>query len=640
MPVLEAAPFLRAVLADPDDDAPRLIYADWLDENGDGQRAEFIRIQCQLARLPAHDGRRVALAWRERALFDANAHVWRAELPQLEGVAWGNFERGFVADARVADLRVLLRQASALPEAAPVTRVTLDSPWIDVPLAKVAPLPWLRGLKVGTGAGQMQHLQRLAESPLLSTLRSLDLGGHGLQNHGLAMLAASPHLENLSALNLEMNYVGAHGIPALASARTLKNLTTLSLHGEGYGSYSEDPSLGRAGARQLAECANLARLTCLDLGGSRIDGEGLRALLQSRHLRNLRVLKLAGNEINSRDLDRAAEACPRLPLTELDLSQNAIGDRGFIALATLASSQDIACLVANECEITSTGPRRVADSRFLRTALAGLRVLSLNSNTLGPDGVEALAALELPHLHTLRLAGNDLGSEGGRVLAGWEGLRRLTTLDVASNHLDAAGVEALAGSAYAAGLLELTLDRNRLDDAAQGALARSKHLGGLRSLSLGHNLFGQGLTALARAPWLGRLQALALPACDMTAVSLEALSGARCPALTRLLLGHNKFGDAGVRALARSPLLRQLAELSLPSNRVENAGAAALAGAGPLDRLRVLDLGWNRIREDGMAALAASANWPNLTHLNLSGNGPAGREVRESLQKRYGRQVC
>ena len=43
---------LAAVLADPDDDAPRLIYADWLDEQGDCDRAEFIRVQCELARVP------------------------------------------------------------------------------------------------------------------------------------------------------------------------------------------------------------------------------------------------------------------------------------------------------------------------------------------------------------------------------------------------------------------------------------------------------------------------------------------------------------------------------------------------------------------------------------------------------------
>ncbi len=37
--------FLDAIVADIDDNAPRLIYADWLDEQGDSNRAEFIRVQ-------------------------------------------------------------------------------------------------------------------------------------------------------------------------------------------------------------------------------------------------------------------------------------------------------------------------------------------------------------------------------------------------------------------------------------------------------------------------------------------------------------------------------------------------------------------------------------------------------------------
>ena len=41
---------LAAIRAAPDDDAPRLIYADWLDEHGQPERAEFIRVQCELAR--------------------------------------------------------------------------------------------------------------------------------------------------------------------------------------------------------------------------------------------------------------------------------------------------------------------------------------------------------------------------------------------------------------------------------------------------------------------------------------------------------------------------------------------------------------------------------------------------------------
>jgi uncharacterized protein (TIGR02996 family) len=44
---------LRAVVAAPDDDVPRLVAADWLDEHGQPDRAEFIRVQIELARLEA-----------------------------------------------------------------------------------------------------------------------------------------------------------------------------------------------------------------------------------------------------------------------------------------------------------------------------------------------------------------------------------------------------------------------------------------------------------------------------------------------------------------------------------------------------------------------------------------------------------
>jgi uncharacterized protein (TIGR02996 family) len=45
--------FLAAIVADPDDDTARLVAADFLEENGDADRAAFIRIQVELARLEA-----------------------------------------------------------------------------------------------------------------------------------------------------------------------------------------------------------------------------------------------------------------------------------------------------------------------------------------------------------------------------------------------------------------------------------------------------------------------------------------------------------------------------------------------------------------------------------------------------------
>ncbi len=35
--------FLAGIAAHPDADLPRLVFADWLDENGQSERAEYIR---------------------------------------------------------------------------------------------------------------------------------------------------------------------------------------------------------------------------------------------------------------------------------------------------------------------------------------------------------------------------------------------------------------------------------------------------------------------------------------------------------------------------------------------------------------------------------------------------------------------
>jgi uncharacterized protein (TIGR02996 family) len=59
--------FLRAILAQPSDDAPRLVYADWLEEQGDPvstAKAEFLRLTVLLATTTGKKGRKKT--WRKR----------------------------------------------------------------------------------------------------------------------------------------------------------------------------------------------------------------------------------------------------------------------------------------------------------------------------------------------------------------------------------------------------------------------------------------------------------------------------------------------------------------------------------------------------------------------------------------------
>ena len=82
--------FVSAIVAEPDDDTPRLVAADWLDEHGDADRAAFIRTQVELARLEALDPRSVdvdRLRAKERAFLGPLSicrGLWgAADCPQL-----------------------------------------------------------------------------------------------------------------------------------------------------------------------------------------------------------------------------------------------------------------------------------------------------------------------------------------------------------------------------------------------------------------------------------------------------------------------------------------------------------------------------------------------------------------------------
>src|SRR6266571_2688786 len=87
--------FLRAIIEEPDDVALRLIYADWLDERGD-PRGEFIRVQCELARMSGDNPRRVGLEAREQELLKQNEQAWAGPLPCPARTL--QFRRGFPAD--------------------------------------------------------------------------------------------------------------------------------------------------------------------------------------------------------------------------------------------------------------------------------------------------------------------------------------------------------------------------------------------------------------------------------------------------------------------------------------------------------------------------------------------------------------
>src|SRR4051794_37362724 len=92
MPELRAA-FFDAIRADPGDDVARLVFADWLDEHGEPDRAEFIRLQIALARGSVARAEVEATEKRADELLLRHREGW---LPGCAGIDWMvGFRRGF-----------------------------------------------------------------------------------------------------------------------------------------------------------------------------------------------------------------------------------------------------------------------------------------------------------------------------------------------------------------------------------------------------------------------------------------------------------------------------------------------------------------------------------------------------------------
>src|SRR5262249_52097078 len=122
----EQAGLLRALCEHPADDAPRLVYADWLDDHGQAAQADYIRSQIAPAQVPEHAALplRGARRWRDRGATDP-----APPLPPLpDGLRWPPFayRRGFPWVIEALDVSVLVREAPRLFELAPIQALDID----------------------------------------------------------------------------------------------------------------------------------------------------------------------------------------------------------------------------------------------------------------------------------------------------------------------------------------------------------------------------------------------------------------------------------------------------------------------------------------------------------------------------------
>jgi uncharacterized protein (TIGR02996 family) len=397
--------FLQAICETPADDAPRLIYADWLQDQGEHDRAEFIRVQIQRASLDPDDPGQRSLHRREAELLAQHGDAWLAELPALKGVRWGRigprsgpvFERGFVAGALVTAVGTLYQRFDAIAAAAPVRWVEVRELNLNVirALSHWPGLPRLRGLVVRNASFADDLVRGLAESPHAANLEHLDLShpypwfwpneGMLLGPDTLRALAASPCLPALRSLDLTNHGWGQEQVEALANAGGLPRLHRLQL----------SPVAGEL-LSDLAAALARSDLRWLAVGGDECNGHQLGTWLTGPVSAKLSRLVLDGYmpDWAAQELTKTLVNAPNLRwLHALDLSHN-----------TDLSVEQLA------------GSIRLFDLRFLRL---GHRTLS------GPEREALLNSTILGELRELHLTGMSLDTEFARLLATRRGLPKL-----------------------------------------------------------------------------------------------------------------------------------------------------------------------------------------------------------------------
>jgi uncharacterized protein (TIGR02996 family) len=291
----ERQAFIRAILEDPDDDLHRLVCADWLDEHGDPDRADFIRAQVELARLDRRDPRRGPLETRAQQLLHRHGPRW---LAAIQPDAWGlpPFERGFPRElALISQTQAedFIERADAVFAVEPIIELGIaygpqraEAEQL-VRLAGVRQLEWLRRLSLNGSTEQASSdpgLEVLLASPYLLRLRTLHVDTFPL---GMARaMSRSPMLASLHTLDFDGVTIDSRSLEALLNL-PLARVEVLLLAGQ-----HNRPCIGEAGVIRLARWPGLARVEVLDLRWNQVGERGVDALVHSPHLEGVRLLRL------------------------------------------------------------------------------------------------------------------------------------------------------------------------------------------------------------------------------------------------------------------------------------------------------------------------------------------------------------
>ncbi|KAL7853399.1 hypothetical protein AOLI_G00202430 [Acnodon oligacanthus] len=363
-------------------------------------------------------------------------------------------------------------------------------------------------------------------------------------------------------------------------------------------------------------------LKSLELSKNKLQDSGVQLLSAGLEkpqvkLESLRLCDCSITEQGCAALASALKLNSSPLLTELDLSENEIGDAGVEKLSDILNSYKckLEKLTLSKCCITEKGYAALASA--LKSKRYSRRMdLDLRENDPGDRGVQMIRD-PCCKLKTLRLLKSADAEAAHKFLTESVGTDPLLQrkLDLSGKTLGGSGVKqlsALLADSHCR-LLELRLNKSGINEEGCAALVSAlclnpSHLG---TLELSGNTVGK-----SGAEKLGAL--LENPSCQ----------------LLKLGLSNCSITDEGCSAVAsaveKNP--EHLKELDVSGNKIEGSGLAQLSALlkNPNCIVDTLRLSYCHITGEGYAALAAALKSnpsSHLTELHLRGNEPGDTGV-------------
>ncbi len=430
-------PLLDAVLAAPEDDTPRLVYADWLSEHGN-PRGAFIRDQCRLASLDEWDPAWPVLHARTERLRRRHEAEWveplAACVPSRE--VWEtttrDFRRGFVEQLespyQSMDWQLVASLAALTPLQSVAWRGSESSDAVARDLATAVDAG-LTGAIVLYSGGSLRAdtfdevdgavMGRLSSFGVRAAtveprtaarigqllgpdLQSLTFGHTLVGDAGLVELAGPGRLARVRHLDLRSNELGEAGLRALVGKSSDE---PVELH------LRDNPDA----ASSIGLVLDWRPLRLLDLVGT-VDRVSIDRLLASEAILGLRQLALAPGQPWAFDVDRALAfaSLPFQRLTRLTLGRCRIEAAGMEALAASPALATLVMFRAFGCQFGDRGVEALVGSRYLTRLVR----LDLNGNALTDAALEVLASWpQLANVVRLELGQNyDITERGWRAL--------------------------------------------------------------------------------------------------------------------------------------------------------------------------------------------------------------------------------